>query len=236
MENPVLDQAVLQEKANEFALKGAIETIKEFYSGYNSPYKKAIAESLEGKGLGLFMELPDVVAQINEKLVIEVDAIANTAIAKTFIPQVREFLTRTKKQVRFSDILKKFIDETNAEDIGDCYVEIEEHDAYGWLSVSISGSSKTYDLTLHKVSKHTSDFEEGVDRYQILSLPREESKGYPTMKLSVEGGAVLEMPFRRDVLGDRFTSFIARMLICESVITMDVSGFDEDWFPSHCHC
>ena len=44
MENviPVLDNNFIQEKANEFALKGAVECIKNYYTGYDSPYKKAI--------------------------------------------------------------------------------------------------------------------------------------------------------------------------------------------------
>jgi hypothetical protein len=43
---PVLNTEVLQEKATEFAMKGAIESIKEFYSGYNSPFRKQIEEQL----------------------------------------------------------------------------------------------------------------------------------------------------------------------------------------------
>ena len=48
---PVIDTKVLQEKANEYAQKGAEETIKDFYSGYSSPYRAAIREQLENKGI-----------------------------------------------------------------------------------------------------------------------------------------------------------------------------------------
>ena len=39
---PVLDMEKIQEKANEYALEGALKCIKEFYTGYNLPFKKAI--------------------------------------------------------------------------------------------------------------------------------------------------------------------------------------------------
>jgi hypothetical protein len=58
-----------------------------------------------------------------------------------------------------------------------------------------------------------------------------------TMKISLDGGATLELPFTKGVLEDPFVSFIARLVIGNNNIIFDVNEFDEDMFPRHeCHC
>src|SRR5690606_11147379 len=93
---PVLDLDFLQKKANEHAMKGAEEAIKEFYSSWNSPYRKAIEQNLINKGVDNNFDIPDIIAVLNQKISNEIDLIANTAISKTFIPFVKEFLIREK--------------------------------------------------------------------------------------------------------------------------------------------
>lgn len=44
---PELDAERLNEAAKEAAMKGALECINEYYTGYKSPFKKAITEELE---------------------------------------------------------------------------------------------------------------------------------------------------------------------------------------------
>ena len=58
------------------------------------------------------------------------------------------------------------------------------------------------------------------------------------MKISLDGGATLELPFTKGILEDEFTSFIARLDIGNNNIVFDVDDFDEDMFPQddHCHC
>jgi hypothetical protein len=58
-----------------------------------------------------------------------------------------------------------------------------------------------------------------------------------TMKISLDDGATLELPFTKGILEDRFTSYIARLVIGNNNIIFDVTEFDEDMFPrDHCHC
>ena len=75
---PVIDISVLQEKANEFAMKGAIETLKEFYSGYNSPYRKAIEEDLRDDELGVESNLQEIATREEAR---EVEASARGTLA-----------------------------------------------------------------------------------------------------------------------------------------------------------
>jgi hypothetical protein len=232
---PSLDNTLLQEKVNEFAMKGAIESIKEYYTGYNSPFRTAITEHLQSQSIGGIVELPDIIAALNESLSKEIDEITNTAVAKSFVPLVSKFLCREEKEIDFSDILKEFIKETDQKDPYECECNVETHEKYEWLSVTISGNEADYELTLHM--DYISN-KEGKKKYKILTLPcsgRNSNKYSPTMKISLDG-ATLEMPFTSGVLGDPFTSFIARLVLSGSLITMDTKEFDEDMFDKECHC
>lgn len=231
---PVLDMAVLQEKANEFAMKGAIESIKEYYSGYNSPFRKKIDEDLKKQEIGCMLELPDILVILNESLTKEMEVIANTAISHTYIPMVQQFLTRVDKEIKFSDILKEFIECVEPEYMDDCEVLVSENNAHGWLNVSIDHEKRSYELTLHK--DYDSE-KKGEKKYCILSLPYNSFSDNRKDKMTFEmEGGKLEMPFQRDVLKDKFLSYIARVIICHSVITIDTTSFNEDMFPQRCHC
>jgi hypothetical protein len=247
MENlvPVIDTKILQEKANEYAQLGAEKTLKEFYTGYNSPYIKAINENLENRGFDSNFELPDVVANINAAITTEIDNIANSAIAKTFVPLVTKFLTRADKEMNLSEILKKFIEycdfnheEESVDDYTCSIVDSYEHEPESclhgyWHVVSLSNYKKSFEIRLYKKDKK-------VDLYEVTSLPSEyTTKGRErTMKLTLSEGATLEMPFTQNVLHDDFMCFLARLIMAETKITIDVKDFDEDMFPErdNCHC
>lgn len=231
---PVLDMKVLQEKANEYAMKGAIESIKEYYSGYNSPFRKKINEELEKQEIGWSLDLPDILALINESLKNEMSIIANNSIAQTYVPMVQKLLTRVDKEVNFSEILKEFIECVEPEYMDDCEVSVTENSKYGWLNVSIEHEKRPYELTLHEDSESK---RKGEKKYCILSLPRNTFTDSRKDKMTFEmGGGKLEMPFEKDVLKDKFLSYIARIIICDSLITMDTRSFNEDMFPERCHC
>ena len=232
---PVIDPEVLQEKVNQAAMKGALSTIEEFYTGYNSPFKKAIKEDLEGKEIRHTFELPDIIATINDSLTSEIDRIANTAISKTFVPLVQRFLTRTDDEIKFSDILKEFIECSPESDRDYFEVSIKRHEKYTWLDVILSSEDKSYRLTLHTDYKSE---REGNVKYIFLGLPYTDNGRIQTMKLSIENGVSLELPFTKDILKDKFTSYIARLVMSGSLITLDVEDFDDWMFPEDdgCRC
>jgi hypothetical protein len=230
-----VDIALLQEKANEFATKGALKAIEDYYTSYNSPYKKAIEESLSNVSLDSFgLKLPDILGLINDSLTTEIDAIANTAIAKTFVPLVQKFLTRQEKLANFSAILKEFIETCNDPDkyMDDFSVDVDRSIQYGWLSITIEDSKRKYTFTLHEnnESKKTANI-----KYNLLSLPYTDKTEKSIMKVSIDG-ATLELPFTRDILRDSFVSYLAGYIISDTIITMDTREFDEDMFPENCHC
>lgn len=247
MENiiPVINTELLQQKANEYAMKGAEEALKDFYTSYNSPYKKAIEENLKNKGTDQQFDIPDIIGALNEKFSEEIDNIANSAIANSFIPLVKKFLIREDSEVRFSDILKKFIERTDFEynqkynevDISDYQVEKVEERYGSFFEYRISYNDIGYELRFYKKSEGT---------VTIMSLPYilksdrydRQFETKQIMKLSLEGGATLEMPFTKGILEDDFASYIARLVIGNNNIIFDVEDFDDDMFPENdnCHC
>jgi hypothetical protein len=235
LELPKLDLKQLQEKAQEAAMKGATKEIEEFYSGFNSPFRKAVQKHLESKTTSIHLELPDIIARINEALSEEVDRIANNSIAETFLPLATEALTRIDKHVKFSEILNEFVkschndfkDEWTRPDLS-----VNEDEKYHWLNIKISYTdykevTQNYTFTLHKNHDELG--------YRLLSLPftlNASSLNY-TKKMKLKNGeGSIEMPFTRGSLKDEFTAYMARLVICESEIEMDCDFFDEDMFRS----
>lgn len=233
MEPITLDQEVLKTKAAEAAMKGAIASIDEFYTGYNSPFRKAVEEELQKQKFGHFMQLPDVIAMINESLTKEIDAISNAAVAKTFVPMVSKFLTREEKELNFSDILKEFINTVESNDQDDYSISLKENKSHGWITIYLTGKDKSYNFTLHTVDGYKKDVEKR--KYQILTLPTTDSdyrQGHiKTMKVSIDG-ATLEMPFTTDILKDNFMSFIARLILVNTHIELDCEEFIDHMFES----
>lgn len=248
MENhilPVINLELLQQKANEYAQKGAEKVLEDFYTSYNSPYKKAIEENLKNKAVDNNFDIPDIIAVLNDKFSAEVDQIANTAIAKSFLPLVKNFLSREEAEVKFSSILEKFIETTgfkNDDDLDedDYTVDKIEDNSKSYRSsffqFQISNGKVGYELRFYKNDNSTT----------IMSLPyilddrgkyhrSHESK--QTMKISLDGGATLELPFTKGILEDEFVSYVARLVIGNNNIIFDTEDFNEDMFPrDHCHC
>lgn len=243
---PVLDLELLQQKANQAAQKGALEAIEKFYSGYDSPYKKAIEESLISKGFDSNFDIPDIVVVLNEKLSSEIDAIANTAIAKTFIPLVKDFLIRESTNVKFSDILEKFIEFTDFDhhenEMSDYEVIKIEEDG----SKSLRDSFPVYQISNGKIGFELRFYRNSEEKITIMSLPytlQDNGKYYrqyeikQTMKISLDSGASLELPFTRGILENEFVRYCARLVIGNSNIEFDCLDFSEEMFPEReCHC
>jgi hypothetical protein len=141
----------------------------------------------------------------------------------------------------FSEFLKEFIEITESKSEEDCSLELDE-DSHGWYNISLFAENTDYHLTLHE---DYASRKEPVKKYHFLSMPTRAnrksdpySRTYtePVMKISLDG-ATLEMPFTRDVLQDPFTSFVARLILADTKITMDCRGFNDGMFPEdECHC
>lgn len=221
---PELDQEKLQQATNEAAMKGAIDVIKDFYQGYNSPYKEKIREEFKNKKLNTHFDIPDILAVINDQISKEIDTIANSAVLNTYLPLVKEFLLRAPSEIKFSEFLKEFISIMSNNNESAYSISIDLHPRYGWLEVTMKCENKQYDFTMHK------NYEK--ETYSILSLPygfQNKSGNLHCMEITSENVNV-KLPFTREVLSDKFVSFIARLIIAHTNIEMDVDQFQEDFF------
>ena len=217
---PMLDINEIQKKANEFALKGAIECIKDYYTGYNSPFKKAIEEHLEKSRTSFCFTMPEVMGVINESLSSQIDIIANEAIAKSYVPLVRKFLTRSEDVIRVSDIVGRYDDEP-------IEVELSKDERYSWYNMKLECGDEKCSITLHEDSKN----EKGQQFYSMLGLPYEHKRGSydRNMKITLDEGASMEIPFTCGILHNNFLTYVANLVMFNTKIVIDKTYFDDEY-------
>lgn len=231
-----IDTERLQKAANEAAMKWALQTIEDYYTGHNSPYKQELTKQLNAKAFDCNLELPDVIALINGGITREIDVIANTAIAKTFLPLAQKLLTRAEKEANFSELLEAFVEATN----WDC----NEYEQYQYQCeinqearldtfkrVKVSVSDIVYEFSLYEV-RETRELPDEEKKYTIVALPYRSTHNMyeKKMKISLDGGATLELPFTTEILHDQFLSQMARYIMANTVITIDRTNFKDEWF------
>lgn len=223
---PVLDMNEIQKKANEFALKGALECVKEYYTGYNSPFKKEIENQLKQMSPSFFFTMPEVMGVINESLSSQIDIIANEAIAKSYVPLVRQFLTRGEDVIKASDIVDRF-KKQNEYDDEQIEVEMSKDERYGWYNMALSCGNEECKITLHEDSKS----ENGQQFYSMLGLPYSHKDGRynNVMKVSLNEGASMEIPFTCGILHNDFLTYIANLVMFKTKIVIDKTYFDDEY-------
>lgn len=236
MEPIKLDDKKLQEMAEQYAMKGAEQAIKDFYTGYQSPFMEEVQRQLKERlETNLFFELPTMTAAINQALNDKISEMANTVVASTFIPMINRMFTGERKAVvttqdlfeHFGDAMKEDLDdEFDAEllelQVGKSNGTVYEHrDLYFCYD-----NDKKYELSLMSSSREPKADDKGNIYYIITSLPgcgQYRLDTYPRerqMRIRLNEGATLEMPFTPDVLRDEFMRFVANLLICNSKVVI----------------
>lgn len=236
LQNPKIDIKKIEEAANAAAEKAYLKEIEDYYTGYGSPYREMIQEGLKTQKFKYPLELPNILEKINSSLSAEVDKIANTAIANSYIPMVSDALVGMKKNLKLSELLKKVIeeiepDEEETDDFSFSYTKDKNH---GWLNCSLVVPNNFYEFTLHTV------YEKGNEhKYQALGFPHNKSKsgyGNNTMKV-YKDDIKIEMPFTPNILEDKVLRIFFKMMITNTFIELDVDDFQEDMFPEReCFC
>lgn len=223
---PMLDMEEIQKKANEYALKGAVECIKEYYTGYNSPFKKEIENRLNQMSPSFCFTMPEVMGVINESLSSQIDIIANEAIAKSYVPLVRKFLTRGEEVIRASDIVDKFKNQHEYDD-EPIEVEMSKDERHGWYNMKLECGDEKCSITLHEDSKN----EQGQQFYSMLGLPYEHKRGSydRNMKITLDEGASIEIPFTCGILHNNFLTYVANLVMFKTKIIIDKTYFDDEY-------
>lgn len=231
---PSIDMSKVQEYANQYAMEGMRKALSDFYTGYDSPFKKAVLEHFKDQVPSFDLDLPRIMVLLNEALSSMCDQIVNQAIATSYIPLVNDFLTQTPKEIRVSDIVKKFVkyyQEDRSWDSNNFTANIQKDDKFDWYTLYLESAEDEVKLhiTLHNTSTVN---ENGIRLYKILSVPYEERYGdkFGHMKCTVttEDGknATLEMPYGHGVLCDGFLRYIARLVMFQTNIVLDTFDFE----------
>lgn len=237
LKTPEINIEEIQEAANAAAKKAYLNAIADYYTSYSSPYKKLIEAELEKQKFKYNMELPNIMAEINESLSNEVDSIANQAIATSFIPMISKALIGLDKEMKLSELLKMIIEELepDSDNYEEFHFSYKEEREYGWIECELTTHLNNYAFTLHTLSR--SKQQEG--KYQLLSMPYNKyKKGYNSNMTIYKDDIKIEMPFTPGILEDEVLNIFFKMMLSNTIIELDCEGFDDDMFPEdeHCHC
>lgn len=234
MEAIKLDEAKLQKMTEKYAIEGAEKAIREFYTGYNSPFMKQVLKQLEeSMPDNLHFDMPTMTAAINKAISEKVTEMANTVVANTFLPMLNRLFSQERKSVvTTADIFNRFGD-TMRDGLGDEFdrelLELQfgkkSGTFYNYITLYfLYGGEEKY--TLNIISDGPKNGCEQSDKfYKITELPgysHYNPSYYPAvrlMKIRMDG-ATLEMPFTPDMLRDEFMRYVAGLLLNNTKVTI----------------
>ncbi len=223
-----LDENKIQEMAEKYAIQGAEQAIKNFYTGYDSQFKKKVEKELADKvQTNFFFQLPLLTAAINQAINDKVTEMANTMVANTFLPMLNRMFTQERKTVvttqdlyeHFGDVMREDLDDEFNCDLMELDIKCDTTSDYTFrdLSFRYDGNEK-FRLSLMQSSRKETD-EYGNALYMITALPgcsQYHADYYPRerqMRLRLKNDVTLEMPFVPDVLRDEFMCYVASLLL-----------------------
>lgn len=220
--------------AQQYAMQGAEKAIKDFYTGYDSPFMKEVQRQLSEKmKTNIFFELSQMTAAINQALNNKVSEMANTVVANTFLPMLNRMFSQERKTVvttqdlyeHFGDAMKEDLDDEFDPEEMELLIEqigIDTISDHRKLRFCYCGETK-FDIRLMKSNSHPKD-DNGNTLYMITELPgcsQYRIDDYPRerqMRIRLNEGATLEMPFTPDVLRDEFMRYVAGLLLTNTMV------------------
>jgi hypothetical protein len=240
---PELDQETLKNKAYEYAMKGAEEVLKDYYSGYKSPYKQKFEEALNAMPFNSNFNLLDMTAYMQSIINEKAEEVCSLAVAQVYIPELSEFLTglnrdrnNWREEIRFSEIVKKFkeIVANDDDEIKNVFVEAvidKEYEPYnvyfskndsGLVSIDYKDKAE-YCYTLHAQSIYEEGKFKKTGKYQLLSVDNNneyKNKRKQTIKIKTDD-ITAEIPFDAAALKDKFHRYIISLYVNKIAIIMD---------------
>lgn len=226
MEPIKLDDKKLQEMAEQYAMKGAEQAIKEFYTGYHSAYMDKVRQVCNDHMPNFYFDPVDITAEINKAIKQRMTAIANEAVAQSFIPLIEGLLSRFPNNITTSSCL--------FQTYGD-YVKDREGDDFDSGELGLRMRSYPYFTKMYFCYKDDEEFvlflsDAGLDKdgksrlYTTHSLPMNhayKNSKSRTMTLHIDGKTKLEMPFESDVLDNEFMRDCARLVMYQTKIAIE---------------
>lgn len=241
LEQPVIDIEKINKAANEAAEKAYLNAISDFYTGYNSPYKKMIHKELEKQSMPFRVQIPNIMNTINNGIKAEVDRIANAAIQNSFIPKVSEFFTDIPKNLTLHQFFEMIIEaeEPDSKEYDEYDYSIEsgrlfdKDDKYGYRSLIFDTKSGNFNITLYcSYSEYRKEPEGEPLKYHLIGIPEALESRNSNRKMSIKKDDItIEMPYLSGCLDNDVMSILTRMALNETQI--ELSDFDfEEYFDN----
>jgi hypothetical protein len=108
--NIEIDQDLLNEKAKEFAAKALIKELEDYYTNYDSPFRKAIKEKLKEQKISCHFELPDILTELNTAMNKEHSSIVEKFLDLSFVSDLKSSLELQPKKLTFSEFLRNVLE------------------------------------------------------------------------------------------------------------------------------
>ena len=171
---PVLDMNVIQKAAQDAAMKAALEEVKDYYLGYNSPYRKQLKEYMAKNAPSTCLELPEFSELLSKSLTAEIENIVNKKCVESFAQELRKGFTHLKEEgdgtILLTNLAEDMMTHIDFDDSEyDNSFELEVRDgSYSYLkdvyvTINEDDEEKKYKFTL------MSNGSDGT--YRVLSMP-----------------------------------------------------------------
>lgn len=224
-----LDEQKIQQMAEKYAMEGAEKAIREYYTGYNSPYMKAMKEHLEKIAPSPRFDLPDITAVINKALSDRIMDLCNEVMTHSYAKLFNRMLTRNEENlVTTQDMFMQF----------GYYVKDREGDDFDEEGLDFEAKTSKYSFTdkfRYFVFKYNDEVEfelsvwddgkdeNGCTLYTLSGLPGRQK--YDKLdnrsryaKITLDDGKTAEVPIIDDVLSNDFLAYLANLLIFKTKI------------------
>ena len=229
-----LPEEKIQQLAEKYAMEGAEKAIREYYTGYNSPYVKAMTEHIQRIAPSPRFDLPDITAVINKALSDRIMDLCNQFMANTYAklfnrmltPNENNFVTTESLFQKFGDYIKDREDDDFDEEGLEFKAKTSQYsysDNYRYLEFWYNSELEFSLSILDDGGKN----EKGEVLYTLASLPGHGQYNHLDnrsrfAKITLEDGKTAEVPIIDDVLSNDFLAYLANILICRTKIEVEL--------------
>ena len=225
---PVLDMNVIQKAAQDAAMKAALEEVKDYYLGYNSPYRKQLKEYMAKNAPSTRLELPEFSELLSKSLTAEIENIVNKKCVESIAQELRKGFTHLKEEgdgtILLTNLAEDMMYNVDLEDT-DCNnsfeLEVSDTDFSGWKRVHISIWEDNVQTKYHfTLSQNGSD-----GTYSILGMPTKDSDEeyhFDTIKVKNRKGT-MSFPMFSGVSNDHILLVFARCIMFDARIRIDIN-------------
>lgn len=221
-----IDMERLYNVAFEAVHNAAEKEIKDFYEGYNSPFRNKIKESLEKTIPDAKFEIPNLLEATQNALVAEFEKNANKSIVECCANQLQKCLTKLPLEKDGSIKLSKVFEimSKNKETDSTLVLEAEKDSVYGWYDVTVKVESDINDKT-HRFTLHSNEYcRKHKDKYTVLTI--REDDHYSDAKMNI-GELEVRMPVFRNLVHDHILMTIAKLIMYKVPVEIDGTYFTD---------